>query len=305
MLPNKMDKRLCFAARPPSLDSTISTSNKLSSLSGIGEGWLIPVGVIESSGSAVLPSVDDLTLLVPISGNKIECMRAPLWQRGISATPDENTVTLGLSGFAYELESQEPFSFAQFFMHATFLEEIAIDLGLGGLPQLREDIKFHRDYVLNNQLLTYVAAATGPAGSISPGEMNARALVIGIELIRRYSGGHVKSFVGRLTPRMMLAIDKYIDDHLAEDICISDLAVLTGLSPSHFAHCFRATVGDPPYRYLVGRRCDRAKHLIRLGMPLAQVALEVGFSAQPQFSMAFRRLVGTSPSAYRAAVRSG
>ena len=73
------------------------------------------------------------------------------------------------------------------------------------------------------------------------------------------------------------------------------------MSTGHFARQFRATYGETPYSYLMTRRIERAKLLLRRGdLSVTEVCLEVGCSSLGTFSTRFTELVGESPSAYRA-----
>jgi AraC-like DNA-binding protein len=75
------------------------------------------------------------------------------------------------------------------------------------------------------------------------------------------------------------------------------------LSPFHLLRVFRAAVGLPPHAYQIQLRVARAKELLRAGMPIAAVAVEVGFVDQSHLTRHFKRLVGVPPGRYR--VRRG
>ena len=69
----------------------------------------------------------------------------------------------------------------------------------------------------------------------------------------------------------------------------------------HFARSFRAAFGETPYGYLMTRRVERAKVLLRRGdMSVTEVCLAVGCTSLGSFSSRFTELVGETPSAYRA-----
>lgn len=94
----------------------------------------------------------------------------------------------------------------------------------------------------------------------------------------------------------------YIDDNLGGDISLADLASIARLSPHHFGELFRQSTGTSPYRYVLDRRIECAKVLLRESMlGVLDVALAVGFSDQSHFSKVFRRSVGMAPGAYRQA----
>lgn len=96
----------------------------------------------------------------------------------------------------------------------------------------------------------------------------------------------------------------YVAAHLAENIGLTELAAIAGLSPFHFARAFKQSVGDPPHRYQTRRRIERACELLATTeMPVIDVAAAVGFEAPQTLTRLFRRELGMTPSAYRRDVR--
>jgi AraC-like DNA-binding protein len=95
---------------------------------------------------------------------------------------------------------------------------------------------------------------------------------------------------------------EYVNANLDKTLSLADLAAVTGLSRMHFAAQFRAATGYRPHEYLLYQRIESAKLMLSgTDMPLAQVALSVGFQAQPHFSTVFKRLTGQSPARWRRA----
>ena len=77
---------------------------------------------------------------------------------------------------------------------------------------------------------------------------------------------------------------------------LSTLADACGLSVSHFSRSFKQSFGIPVHRYVIHRRIDFAKHLLKgSSMPLAEIALRSGFSDQAAFSRTFAAAVGVPP----------
>jgi AraC-like DNA-binding protein len=92
-----------------------------------------------------------------------------------------------------------------------------------------------------------------------------------------------------------------IERKYAEPLDVPALAKTALMSPSHFARQFRATYGETPYTYLMTRRIERAKSLLRRGdLTVTEVCVAVGCTSLGSFSARFTELVGQSPSAYRA-----
>ncbi len=79
-----------------------------------------------------------------------------------------------------------------------------------------------------------------------------------------------------------------------------ELEAITGLTRYDLARQFRVLLGTSPYRYLLMRRLDLAREWMRLGRPLAEVAVEAGFADQAHFTRAFVSTVGVTPARYRA-----
>src|SRR5690349_844470 len=82
---------------------------------------------------------------------------------------------------------------------------------------------------------------------------------------------------------------------------VAALARAALMSTAHFSRQFRATYGETPYSYLMTRRIERAKLLLRRGdLSVTEVCLEVGCTSLGSFSARFTALVGETPTAYRA-----
>ena len=100
--------------------------------------------------------------------------------------------------------------------------------------------------------------------------------------------------------RLRRARDR-MDRDYAQPLDVAALARVALMSPGHFQRSFRAAYGETPYSYLMTRRIERAKALLRRGdLSVTEVCFEVGCTSLGSFSTRFAELVGESPSAYRA-----
>ncbi|MBP2039784.1 helix-turn-helix domain-containing protein [Streptomyces avidinii] len=92
-----------------------------------------------------------------------------------------------------------------------------------------------------------------------------------------------------------------MDRAYAEPLDVQALADVALMSSGHFSRSFRAAFGETPYSYLMTRRVERAKALLRRGdMSVTDVCFAVGCTSLGSFSSRFTELVGETPSAYRA-----
>ncbi len=91
---------------------------------------------------------------------------------------------------------------------------------------------------------------------------------------------------------------RYIEEHFAEGISLTQLADHVSLSPYYLLRVFRAEVGMPPYAYLESVRIRQAQRLIEADWPLADVAAEVGFSSQSHLTHRFKQIIGVTPGQY-------
>lgn len=98
--------------------------------------------------------------------------------------------------------------------------------------------------------------------------------------------------------RLVRDLQDYLDAHLADNITLEQLARQFHLKPLRLLRLFRRVVGLPPHAYLVQQRIEQAKLLLRLGLPIVQVAADTGFADQSHLNRHFKRLMGITPRQY-------
>ena len=105
---------------------------------------------------------------------------------------------------------------------------------------------------------------------------------------------------GGLTVLQLRRVKEFVDAQISNDITISDLAAVAGLSQFHFIRAFKDSVGRSPYQYVLSERISVAKELLlKRDLSIADVALAVGFSNASQLNRVFRNLIGVTPTVYR------
>jgi AraC-like DNA-binding protein len=95
----------------------------------------------------------------------------------------------------------------------------------------------------------------------------------------------------------------YIETHLDDRLSLMALAGVACLSPYHFSRSFKQAAGVGPQHYVMQRRIERAKTLMRRTRhPLAMIAQQCGFIDQSHLTSIFRRETGVTPGRYRTAL---
>jgi AraC family transcriptional regulator len=132
--------------------------------------------------------------------------------------------------------------------------------------------------------------------------LDSLAVAVAIRLLLRHSSisREPVRLNGRLSERKLRQVLSYIEDNLSEDLSLRDIAAVAGLSVSHFKSLFRESLGLPVHQYLIRRRVERAKTLLREDkLPISQIAFETGFAHQSHLARHMRRVLGIAPKAFR------
>lgn len=109
---------------------------------------------------------------------------------------------------------------------------------------------------------------------------------------------------GGLAPWQERLAREMLDTHLDGEISQGALARELGLSAGHFARAFRRSTGASPHQWLIARRVEKAKALLRdSALPLAEIAGLCGFADQSHFTRVFTRAAGAPPGQWRRAMR--
>jgi AraC family transcriptional regulator len=159
------------------------------------------------------------------------------------------------------------------------------------------------DPTLRSLMLRFQAILDDPSLDV-PGYAETLADLLTFELTRVTSSQSAPmSNQCGLTSSQMRLITEYMDSHLNEKITISALAALVNLTRFHFMRAFKQTAGVPPLQYMIRLRVDRAKELLaERQTSVTEIAGRTGFGSPILMSRAFRRVLGTTPSALRRSI---
>jgi AraC family transcriptional regulator len=124
-----------------------------------------------------------------------------------------------------------------------------------------------------------------------------------IRVAQRFVGHLPLPTTKGLSPQRLQRVRDYVEAHLDEDLSLTVLADIACLSPYHFSRSFKQATGVGPQRYVIQRRLERAKTLMRrTSRPLAFIAQEAGFADQSHLTSIFHREMGVTPGRFRAAL---
>ena len=214
---------------------------------------------------------------------------------------DPSVVVLGGAGQTYRASHERSVPSDR----TTFLEISGPDEGsaIGRATAELLDQVFSRQAVRCTPAMARMQAALAAPASDEP-FASLRTDVLSMELLLELARAERRAPAPRaLHPDVrerVVRAREYLDEHLSEDVSLSSLAREVALSPFHLSRLFRLEVGESPHRYLVGRRLDRAAHLlVSTPMTVTQVSDRVGFGSPAHFAQSFRRRFGVPPSAYR------
>jgi AraC family transcriptional regulator len=105
---------------------------------------------------------------------------------------------------------------------------------------------------------------------------------------------------GGLAPWQVKKIKQHIGMRISYGIPLDELAQQVRLSTSYFSTAFKVTFGLSPHSYIVACRVEHAKRrMLHTDAPLCEIALDCGLADQSHLSRVFRRVTGTTPSAWR------
>jgi AraC family transcriptional regulator len=109
-----------------------------------------------------------------------------------------------------------------------------------------------------------------------------------------------ESITGQLPKYKLQQVIDYINAYLDRDLSLQELSHLVQMSPHYFSTLFKQTTGITPHQYVIRCRIEKSKYLmVETKLPLAEIAIQVGFVDQSHLHRHFKRCVGVTPKNYR------
>jgi AraC family transcriptional regulator len=199
------------------------------------------------------------------------------------------------------VRSQASIPFFAISMDAAFIKQIwELEFERAADFQLRTTIGV-RDQVIDHiGLLGRKELSEGGIG----GRLYAEGLgtALAVHLLRQYGTSPRAPVIykGGIASRSLQQVISYINANLQEALSLPDLARIAKLSPHHFAAAFKASTGTSPHRYVIERRLERARDLLRRKQhSISEIAYAVGFSSQSHLTAHFRQTAGLTPRGFR------
>jgi AraC family transcriptional regulator len=232
----------------------------------------------------------------------VSCRRAGYYHRGTSVYGDIHVIPAGTPS-TWEIGGKD--TFLTLFVSPALLRRAAEELDVDPASiELRNRFQV-RDTQLENigWALKEEMECGCPCG---PVYLDSLAMAVATRLICCHSSKAVEPRRPnkRLSDRRLRQVFAYIEDNLAGNISLGDLAAVVGLSASHFKVLFREAVGLSPHQYVIKRRVERAKSLLgEAELSISQIALETGFAHQSHLARHMNRMLGVSPRVLRDMLR--
>jgi AraC family transcriptional regulator len=181
-------------------------------------------------------------------------------------------------------------------------DDLALQMVRGGALRLQPRYGLEDPLVV--QLVSTIAdeMAGGVLDHVLAGALNTALAVRIVRAVVDPSAIALAPANGLFSERLR-RVREYIEEHLADPLNLDQIAAVACLSPYHFSRSFKQAMGVGPHDYVVQRRIERARTLMRrTDHSLGAIAHEVGFTDQSHLTTVFRRKIGVTPARFRAAV---
>jgi len=266
-----------------------------------GKDWhgIDAAEIVHPLDDFALPALPRHVLVVNLSSPS-EIQERRIGRQGHLGTGNLVILPAGASS-TWHLEHQGEVRHLHLYLSPRLIQKIATEVGLNP-----DSVQFIDAFGITDPQIETIALSFlselrfGGLGGKVYAESLANLLVV--HLLRHHSSVKLPSLPRHVgLPRMILKqVIDYIEEHLAEDLSLSDLAAVANLSPYHFARLFKMSTGLAPHQYVIHRRIERAKLLLSTtNWSLTTIAHAVGCASESHLALHFKRLTGLPPKQYR------
>ncbi|MEL6462236.1 MAG: AraC family transcriptional regulator [Cyanobacteria bacterium J06641_2] len=242
----------------------------------------------------------DLTLCLTTRPHRIHQYMGKKRYVGIYSKGDICITPAGIPG-GYRAEGDD--HFLQIQIEPQFLQQVARETGdvdessLELIPKFRE-----RNPQVEQIIMMLYAELNQKSGWGSKLYIESLSNALAVNLLRDYSVKKTSfdSHPGGLTESKLLLVTDYINDNIASEIKLLDLASVAGISQYHFSRLFKKSLGISPNQYVIKQRVEKAKSLLKNSeLSVTDVAFSCGFNSHSHFGKYFRQFTGFTPKQYR------
>jgi len=260
----------------------------------------------EGAFSASLGSVRDHFLVLHLNGKTPT--RWVMDGKEEQAVAMDGCVSLIPAGREFKVHTKSENDSVHLYLRHQLVEQVVAEFGPA--PSRRASLTpflCTRDPLLE-QLVRGCQAALSRRESSASLYVDHLAWAIAAHLVHRNGEAAAPAAGSPSSPLGKTRLDRirdYIDGNLSRDIGIDELARAVSLSPVYFARMFKRATGLAPYQFLVQRRVEHAKRLLRSGnLPISEIAQVCGFCHQEHLTRVLRKICGVTPGNYRKATIS-
>ncbi len=291
------------AARLGGIDWTAQPLRQLWRLSSRGRGWLgFDAALIQVSGGTSRPTILARHSVVMLVGSSLRtvAMCDDVVERRDQATGSFDVLP-GKSSVSWIDEGSSTFLAVN--MDHDLICSTAFEMGLEPnrlqlVPRLtcRDPRIEHILWALKVELETPEPQGTLYADSLG--------IALATQLVRRCTPSLPLAVpCGGMSKRRLRRVLDHIDDRLAHELGLGDIAAVAGVSPSHLNLLFKQSMGTSVHKYVVRRRVERAVDLLRhTNEAVSDIALRTGFANQSHMSRCLRSAFGVTPRSLREAL---
>jgi AraC family transcriptional regulator len=282
-----------------------ATSALLASSAGLG--WSTISVELRSHGVSEAPAFvpQHVEIFLVVAGNNNSLVRRTGTGFRQEATPSTGAIWLSPAGVGKEIVVTAPIpQTMHLYLPTTLFDRLKDDFNLLAAPAhlIRHAAGIGDDVIdqVGRSILSELTVETA-AGRMY---VETASLMLAARLIHKYCDCGSSTLTALdadpLDNLRLRRVLDYISTNVDDDITLADLARVGGQSPFHFARKFTRAMGVSPKRYVSRVRLDKAMAELAAGrLPLAQIALNAGFSSQASFTRAFRRATSMTPQEYR------
>lgn len=244
------------------------------------------------------PQLDHHYIVLHLGGPKRVRRRGACGERIVEM--DQGALTLVSVGSAYQWRTEGAIDYAHIYLPPERLALAAMELSRRdvGRIELVDQVGI-RDELLRQLFEAMLAEVGGEADSLYVDTLYNAFLG---RLLAEHSSldAAARAAPVAIAPRRLAAVIDYVEANLAGEVSLADLAAVAQLSPFHLARAFAQTTKRTPHAYVMDRRLEAAKRLLRdSSLSIATIAGLCGFASASHLSSCFRRVTGITPTDFR------